>query len=85
MEGGREQRVIAQSLDIAAGGMRVASPEPLPASSDVHFTMVHGDFEGSARVRYSSKANDGRYVIGLEFTPETSREMFAYTVESEKL
>lgn len=84
MEGRHEQVVLVRTIDIAAGGMKVISPEPVPSSGDIQFTMLHADFEGAARVRYTSKTDDG-FVIGLEFTPETSRQMFAYTSEPEEV
>ena len=46
--------------------MKVISPEPVPSSCDIQFTMLHADFEGAARVRYTSKTDDG-FVMGADF------------------
>ncbi|MEQ1886428.1 MAG: PilZ domain-containing protein [Bryobacteraceae bacterium] len=83
-ENGHEHTQRVQSIDIAAGGMKVLSPEPIPSSSEVSFSMLHGDLDGVARVRYASKTDAG-FVVGLEFTPETVRQLFAYSSEPDEM
>ena len=85
MEGGGPKSVQSTCIDVAAGGMRVDAPEQVPASTNVTFSIPDADFEGgTARVRYTTR-NSERFIVGLEFTEDTSRELFAYSHESDAL
>ncbi|MEQ1946252.1 MAG: PilZ domain-containing protein [Bryobacteraceae bacterium] len=83
-EHGQDLTVRVQTIDIATGGMKVLSPAPVPSIGEISFSKLHGELDGVARVRYISKT-EGGYVVGLEFTPETVRNLFAYSSEPEEI
>lgn len=80
MEGGGAKSLLTNCIDVATGGMRLDASESIPSSTNVVFTLPDADFEGNARVRYTTRNGTG-FVVGLEFTEETSRELFAYSQE----
>lgn len=65
--GGVLKQAACKGLDISASGMRVTSPEPVPAGTYVNFRIHGTSFAGSGSIR-SCAHERLRYLVGVEFS-----------------
>jgi hypothetical protein len=64
-------------LDIADGGIRIATPQPPPerAVVDVRISLEEEIFEVVTTVRWVTKVRAGTYEVGMRFDPEDPRKL----------
>ena len=64
--GGSAKQVACVGVDISSSGMRLSSPEPLPAGTPVNFRIQGTLFAGAGLIR-SCVHVKMRFLLGVEF------------------
>jgi hypothetical protein len=73
--------VLGKSVDISPGGLRMESPEPIPARTIISFTAEQLKLSGSASVRHVGHRG-AKYILGLELNSALLQRTLSLAAEA---